>query len=40
MSEDRYIFEGISDRLKSINDIQRLHRKMALKKYIHTNLLH
>ena len=31
-TEDRYIFEGISDRLKSINDIQRLHRKMALKK--------
>ena len=31
-NDTQYIFEGVSDQLKSINDIQRLHRKMALKK--------
>ena len=31
-NDTKYIFEAVSDQLKSINDIQRLHRKMALKK--------
>ena len=30
--DDTYLFKLIDDKLKSINDIKRLHRKMALKK--------